>query len=366
MIRSEGAEDVTLIFPAVDQAATEYQAAAFRRGERTICAASVGVAVGGLAGQPMHLPMIYERDFPERFLALVREHSVARVFCPVATVYAFLVKFIASHQLALAMVGESPVAQQISRHQDLMARARRVHLLVGTIGEGGANLSLHEVASLLKYSATIYGESNDDKLGAMMAVACSAPQQDVVEIGCLMGRSAFVLLFLATRYQLGAVLTIDPWAPAECAQEDSPSELQAVVDEWDYEALSEGFFVSTALLHQARHCHLRLPSNAAIARYESRHLPAVTPSWSGRIGLIHIDGNHDYDAVAEDCRQWVPWIAPGGWLVLDDYVWAHGDGPYRVGNEILERDAWRIERSFVCGKALFIRWNEAMDSHPDP
>ena len=364
MDQADAPGNVTLIFPAVDQAATDYQTEASRRGERTICAASVGAtSIACQAAEPIYLPMIYESSFPDRFLALVRERSVARVYCPVATVYAFLVKFIADRKLALTLVGKSPVAQQIHRHDDLMARARSAHSLVRAIGEREGTLSLHEVASLLKHSAIIYGESNDDKLGAIMGVACSAPQQDVVEIGCLMGRSAFVLMFLATRYRLGPVLTVDPWAPDECTQQDSPAELQAVVDEWDYETLSEGFFVNTALLQQGRHCHLRAPSNAAIAQYESLRLPAVVPPWSGRIGLIHIDGNHDYDAVADDCRQWIPRIVPGGWLILDDYVWAHGDGPYRVGNELLEREAGRIERSFVCGKALFIRWKDAMNSH---
>lgn len=356
-IRQSGAErNVTLIFPAVDQVAADYRMAASRRGEPTICASSVAVA-----GTPFEteevvgLPMIYEAAFADRFLALVRDRCISRVFCPVATVHAFLRRFITEHRLDLALVGESPVAEQMVRHQDLMSRARRVHALMESIGEDASLLSLQEIASLLKFSAAIYGESNEDKLGAMMAVACSAPRGDVVEIGCLMGRSAFVLLFLAARHQLGSVLTVDPWASTECTQTDSPPELQAVVDEWDYDVLSEGFLVSTALLHQGRHCHLRMPSNVAIGIYQNGRLPPVAPPWARRIGLIHIDGNHDYAAVAEDCRQWVPHIAPGGWLVLDDYVWAHGDGPWRVGNEMLERQADRIERSFVCGKALFVR-----------
>lgn len=357
--QADAKANVTLIFPAVDQEATKYRAAASQRGEQTICASSVGALdLIDTAEEQFWLPMIYDDAFPARFLALIRDHSIARVYCPVATVYAFLTKFIATNRLPLNMVGESPVAQQIMRHKELMARARRVHALVCSLGDDGNTLSLHEIASILKYSATIYGESNDDKLGAMMAIACLAPRQDVVEIGCLMGRSAFVMLFLATRYRLGPVLTIDPWTSAECTQDDSPSELQAVVDEWDYEVLSEGFLASTALMDQGRHCHLRLPSSAAIAKYESLNLPIVSPPWSGRIGMIHIDGNHDYDAVADDCRRWVPHIAPSGWLVLDDYVWAHGDGPYRAGNELLEREAEHIERAFVCGKALFIRWSD--------
>jgi len=54
-----------------------------------------------------------------------------------------------------------------------------------------------------------------------------------------MGRSAFVLLFLAWRHSIGPVLTIDPWRAADCIQRESPDALQTVTDEWDYEILSE-------------------------------------------------------------------------------------------------------------------------------
>jgi len=42
--------------------------------------------------------------------------------------------------------------------------------------------------------------------------------------------------------------------------------------------------------------------------------------------LVFVDGNHDYEHVREDCGLWLPHLAPGGWLILDDYVWFHGDG----------------------------------------
>ena len=37
-------------------------------------------------------------------------------------------------------------------------------------------------------------------------------------------------------------------------------------------------------------------------------------------------------------------------------MWSHGDGPLRVGNELIEEYAERIERAFVCGKALFMKF----------
>jgi len=62
-----------------------------------------------------------------------------------------------------------------------------------------------------------------------------------LKIGSLMGRSAFVLLYLAWRYRIGPVLTIDPWKSDNAIQRESPTEFQALVDEWDFEVLSEGF-----------------------------------------------------------------------------------------------------------------------------
>lgn len=79
-------------------------------------------------------------------------------------------------------------------------------------------------------------------------------------------------------------------------------------------------------------------------------------SYSGKISVIHIDGNHDYKQVNKDCELWLTRLAPGAWVIIDDYIWAHGDGPYRVGNSLLEKRWQDIERAFVCGKALFIQF----------
>ncbi|NBQ05037.1 MAG: class I SAM-dependent methyltransferase [Actinobacteria bacterium] len=75
------------------------------------------------------------------------------------------------------------------------------------------------------------------------------------------------------------------------------------------------------------------------------------------VAVIHIDGNHDYSSVREDCELWLTRLVPGAWLILDDYIWAHGDGPYRMGNELLRDEVDRIERAFVSGKALFVKFH---------
>ncbi len=353
----------TLVFPAVDQAAIDYVMEARRRGEPTVCAASVASPeVAAECGEIHCLPSIYDEAFAGRFLALVETHAVVRLFCPVASVYAFLRRFVAARRLALALLGASPIAQQIDTHRRLMARAQRLLPLAEASADGAPTLSLLELAGVLRQASLIYGESNDDKLAAMIGVAADAPPGDVVEIGSLMGRSAFVLLYLAWRHRLGPLLTIDPWTAGNAIQRQSPQSFQELVDEWDFEVLREGFLVNMVPLRADRHAHLRLTSDAAFSVYargqpiDASPASAQAIAFSGRIGLIHIDGNHDYASVANDCRLWLDRRLPHAWLILDDYVWAHGDGPYRVGNALLHEHGERIARAFTCGKALFVKF----------
>lgn len=350
----------TLVFPAVNQAALEYLRAARSRGEQVVCAASVANDdIPAEWGCLHRLPSIYDEDFAPHFLSLVGEQAVGRLYCPVASVHDFMRRFIASSHLNLELIGQSPIRQQVEQHRQLMARARRLLPLVELCAGGVAPPSLLEVAGVLRQAALIYGESNDDKLAAMMGVFAGAPAGDVVEIGSLMGRSAFVLLYLAWRYRIGPVLTIDPWKPDAAIQRESTSEFQALVDEWDFEVLSEGFMVNMIPFRTDDHAHLRLASEGAFKVYANgeeilsprgEHVP-----YTGKIAAIHIDGNHDYDSVKKDCDLWLGRLVPGAWLILDDYIWLHGDGPYRAGNELLRDQPDRIECAFVCGKALFIK-----------
>ena len=81
-----------------------------------------------------------------------------------------------------------------------------------------------------------------------------------------------------------------------------------------------------------------------------------TTTYSGGASVIHIDGNHGFDCIDEDCRLWRPRLMPGGWLIIDDYVWEHGDGPKRVGDAFLIRESSNIDVAFTSGKALFIKF----------
>lgn len=352
----------TLIFPATNQAARDYFQAAQRRGERCLAASSVReFPASSVFGTVAHLPYIYDAGFPRYFLDLVEAHNVGRVYSPVASAHAWLEAFIAERKLKLEIVGTSPIRQQVESYQGLRDEAASLHGFVDRCAGGVSTLSTLDIAAILRHAGNIYGESSEDKIAAMMAIFADAPKGDVVEIGVLMGRTAFVLAYLARHYGTGAVLAVDPWSAASAVQDDSPDIIRStLVAEWDCELLHEAFVINLLPFAGRGFNYLRMESERAFDAYRDQRRVA-TPhfgevSYVGEISVLHVDGNHDYCHVSKDCELWLSRLAPGGWLVLDDYLWAHGDGPLRVGNALLEQKRSYIERAFVCGKALFVKF----------
>lgn len=361
-MRPEQLSSATLIFPATNRAARDYFEAAQRRGERVIVASSVQDAeAASVYGNVVHLPYIYDAGFAEHFLGLVEAQNIGRVYSPVASAYAFLAAFIAAQGLVLELVGASPIRQQVESYMALHARAKRAQTFVERCAEGRSSLSVLDIAAIYHQADCIYGESSDDKISTMIAIFADAPRGDVVEIGALMGKSTFVLTYLARYYGTGSVLAVDSWSADSAVQKDSPRMIQTtLVNEWDHEVLHEAFIINLLPIATRGFNYLHMESERAFGLYYeggrifTSHFGEV--SYSGEIAVIHIDGNHDFRHVSKDCELWLSRLAPGGWAILDDYLWAHGDGPRRVGDTLLRERCEKIERAFVCGKALFLKF----------
>jgi len=365
MTRSPQTEPAsTLVFPAVNEAAFRFIRQALARGDRIVGAASVPVTDFDPDWGPLlTLPAIYDADFELKLGAIVRDHQVHKAYCPVASVHDAVQVLVRKGSLPIQLVGQSPIREQMAEHAGLMRRAANALPFARACSGSGSPLELLELAGILKQASVIYGESNDEKLAAMVGVAGDALPGDVVEIGSLMGRSAFVLRYLAWRQGIGPVLSIDPWSASQAIQHQSPKQFQSLVDEWDFEVLREGFFLNMLPIASHDHAHLRMTSEEASDVYlRAGHAISMFGrhvDYSRQVALLHIDGNHDLAAVALDCELWVPQLRDGGWLILDDYLWAHGDGPYRVGNRMLDTLSAQILRSFVAGKALFVQFKHA-------
>jgi hypothetical protein len=358
----DAAMSTTLIFPCSVPAGERYAEAARQRDEKVVAASSLKYDVTAQKFDTwVYLPSVHDEHFARRLNQIITEYRVNRVYCPVAGAYIVLQRMVADGRLAVPLLGEMPILRHMREHRKLMADAEVQHAFIQQASEGRSPLLPIEIAAVMRQSLGIYGESDETKIAAMMAIFADAPKGDIVEIGVLTGRSACVLALMAQRHEIGPVLAVDSWNAPAAIQRDSPTVVQDLVDEWgDVSVAFESFVVSLLpIVKESAFNFLAMPSQQAHATWlrqrqvETKYFGNVR--YSGTISVLHIDGNHDYAFVREDCALWLPHLAPGGWLVLDDYVWLHGDGPRRVGDELLQR-ARDIQRAFVCGKALFIKF----------
>ena len=121
----------------------------------------------------------------------------------------------------------------------------------------------------------------------------------------------------------------------------------------------EGFLVAMLGASAGDFNYLPMTSEAANALYRGGTTVASpefgqTPL-AGAIAVLHLDGNHDEAAVSQDFALWSPLVAPGGWIIFDDYNWPHGDGPRRVADRAIRGYGARAVRHFVAGGAMFIQ-----------
>lgn len=354
----------TLVFPATHPDGRNYFEAAQMRHENVVAATSERSSelfdeITDLA----YLPYVYEDTFPDFFLNFISTKNIGRIYAPVAAVHSWLNRFIVENKLSIQLIGESPIKREMERFNKLIQKVASYRSFILDCSNGRTNLSNIEIASVFRMIGNIYGESNDQKIAAMMAIFASAPKGDVIEIGSLVGKSASVLALMSKRFKIGNVLAIDPWHQGAATQHDSPDNVKIhMVKEWDYEILPQNFSINILPIGLGHFNYLRMESEKGWKSY-SENLTVTnevfgTINYTGTISVIHIDGNHDFEKVDLDCKLWLPLLDKQGWLILDDYIWAHGDGPYRVGNTLLETHASKIELSFVCGKALFVKFRE--------
>jgi hypothetical protein len=356
----------TLIFPCSVPEAERYAKAAAQRGEEVVAASSLRYDVSaGKFRKWFFLPTVHDPEFPARLKEAIIEHDIARVFCPVLVADTVLKRLAAEGQLSVPVFTHAPIVDHLEEHRQLMEDAAAHRNFIQEVAEGKSTLSLLDVASAMKHSFAIFGQSGPDKVAAMMAIFAEAPRGDVVEVGVLAGRTAYILTSMARHHLTGPVLLVDAWSTGAAAQHNSASDFQEMIQKWSHvvplEAFFESFILSLLPLSGREDFnYLALPSKEAHVIWR-RDRCVRTPHfgevhYTGAISVLHIDANHDLSQVQEDCGLWLPYLVPGGWLILDDYIWFHGDGPRQVGDRLLADEWHRIQRAFVCDKALFVKF----------
>jgi len=151
----------------------------------------------------------------------------------------------------------------------------------------------------------------------------------VVEIGSWLGKSSLVLAKGLIGKHSARLFCIDPFN----ADGDPPSALAYRRRMSSLDELLLERFVGNMRRNRVL-CMIEILQGYS---YE------FAESFSRKIDLLFIDGNHDYDAVLKDFNDWSSLVKHGGFIVFHDVVDREGvDGPWRaVQEKIVDNPEWK-------------------------
>ncbi|HNC51505.1 MAG TPA: class I SAM-dependent methyltransferase [Accumulibacter sp.] len=361
-----------LIFPLdMDDADTFLRVAGSLGMEIVGASSAMADAAGKAVDAFLRLPFVTDPEFDEALRVAIEQHGIARIYSPHQGIWRHLddLRRKAAADFPFTLCNPDPFTatrRQFSPHDEWAAAAVLDPTAERIAGDSSAPpLPCSCYAALHRQFLGTPGQCDESKLQALCNIARILPRGDLLEVGSLYGRSAFALGYLASRHRLGSVICIDPWNTSELTDQGPQAAVlnsELVNPEIDVEQIFRIFLSTVALLDNVG--YLRRTSTAASAIYRDArsrrelHSPGLgNIPLADHLALLHIDGNHRYDHVRNDVDTWSPYLVTGGWLLLDDYLWAFGDGPRRVGDELLSSPLY--DRAFVSGDTLFLRRSEA-------
>jgi len=171
----------------------------------------------------------------------------------------------------------------------------------------------------------------------------AAPPPVVVEIGSWLGKSS-VVIARGLEGKSGAILhCIDPFdASGDDASLDDYRERRGRLRR----SLQDQFIEN-----------VRRRGLSSIVRPIRGFSHEVRPDFHDPLDMLFIDGNHEYESVLRDFRDWEPLLKPGGYIGFHDVSFIHPDtGPQRVVTEqILNNPRWidciHVQSLFMAKKA---------------
>lgn len=352
-----------LIFPAGVPRSLEYLDRCKRDGQAVIGSSSLAYDVSK-AQYPewAFLPYVNDPGFKQALQTLIAERGIGGIYTPNPVVWSYLTELLQEMRSPVRLVNASPVHDEMSGYRAAVSHARKTlstPLSIASEVQAKAALPELELATLFRHGNIIPGMCDNQKISALYEIARHSVPGDVVEIGSAWGKSAFILARLARLYQIGKTLCIDPWHSQYLVQNDDGGLVDSCIDDYDFDEALRVFEMNLLPYSANDVNYLRMPSVEAEQHYRSStpvHSTSFgTTHYAGGVALLHVDGNHAYDAVQADIAAWAPHVVAGGWLIIDDYVWPYGDGPQRTGNEFLAQQQERISSAFVMGTALFLQ-----------
>lgn len=354
-----------LIFPGGMPRSLEYLQKCLRDGQAVIGASSLDYDVSREQYPAwLHLPFVTQPEFDDALKQAILKFDIDGVYSPNPVVWDYLNRALKEIAPGIRLVNDSPVNAELSGYRFARNHARALlerPLPLATDFAAKPPISEIELAALFRHADLIPGMCDSEKLCALCEIArCSTPG-DLVEIGSWWGKSAFILARLARCYEIGNLLCVDTWSNEHLVQHDEKGLVDCVSAQLDAEEALMVFEMNLLPYNSNHVNYLRIPSTDGAKYYREHRSVTTTPfgttNYGGRIAILHIDGNHSYAAAKADIAAWSGFVADGGWIIVDDYVWPYGDGPQRAGDEFMAENRDKIDVAFVMGSALFLHLN---------
>lgn len=163
-----------------------------------------------------------------------------------------------------------------------------------------------------------------------LLAACIPAKGAILEIGSFKGRSTVMLAKVASRYNLGPVVAVDPHnSPILLGQSSETSDSS-------YQSFQEA--IQTAGVSDHVEPHVAYSGN-------------VAGSWNRPLRLLWIDGDHSYQGAKEDFDSFCSHLVPFGIVAFHDALNVF-PGPIRVFVE----DVLRSDRFGPAGFVHSIAW----------
>ncbi|AST93894.1 MULTISPECIES: class I SAM-dependent methyltransferase [Sutcliffiella] len=174
------------------------------------------------------------------------------------------------------------------------------------------NQRIDEVKSAV---STVEGWLKKEGIKNLYTYALEAPTSTIVEIGSWKGKSTSCLAFAVKDRGEGRVYAIDTWKGS--------SEHQKVLKHYEEDQLYQEFLENMSKLN--------LLDVIQPIKMDSVEASRIWPIQK-KIGLLYIDGSHEYELVKRDFEFWSPFVAEGGYIIFDDVPsWS---GPTQLVNEL--------------------------------
>lgn len=185
----------------------------------------------------------------------------------------------------------------------------------------------------LERMGRVEGWLSEEEGAALVRAVAAAPRPGaIVAVGATWGRSTVVLGTAAEALSPGErVYAVDP-------HEGEVSTLDGGRDH--YPPTLEAFRRAIA--------GAGLEDVVVSCRSRSYETP-----WEGPIGLLFVDGLHDYENVARDARHFLPWLADGGLVAFHDHG-GHFPDVQAYVDELLSDP--RFARIDGGGTVIVVRW----------